>query len=115
MEIRNSKLYRQAGHATFEDYCSKRWKLSRVVAYRTMAAHETIINLPPIGYKMPDNEAQTRALSGLEPEEQRAVWKQAVETAPDGKITARRGRLRRRTLRFLTGGILRSFKALSTR
>jgi hypothetical protein len=33
-------------------------------------------------------EGQLRPLSKLEPEQQRTAWQKAVETAPDGKVTA---------------------------
>jgi hypothetical protein len=38
--------------------------------------------------QIPTNERQARALVGLEPEVARAIWLQAIESAPDGKITA---------------------------
>jgi hypothetical protein len=37
----------------------------------------------------PVPESQLRELTGLEPEKQREVYKKAVETAPNGKVTAR--------------------------
>ena len=33
-------------------------------------------------------ESQARPLSKLEPEQQRQAWQKAVETAPEGKVTA---------------------------
>ena len=42
---------------------------------------------------LPENEAQTRPLADLEPEQQREVWLKAVNTAPAGKITAAHVRL----------------------
>src|SRR5258707_1813864 len=37
---------------------------------------------------LPTNEGQARPLIGLEPPQQRDVWQEAVETAPNGKLTA---------------------------
>lgn len=34
-------------------------------------------------------ERQLRPLAKLEPEQQREAWKKAIETAPDGKVTAK--------------------------
>lgn len=85
--IRDDKLYR-ATHGTFEDYCRARWDMSRSYAYRTIGAAEVIENLSPIGDILPVNEAQTRPLVKLEPEQQREAWADAVEHAPDGKPTA---------------------------
>ena len=45
LEIRNSKLYRQAGHATFEFYCHKRWGMSRFYAHRLIDSAEVVTNL----------------------------------------------------------------------
>ena len=37
---------------------------------------------------LPATESQARPLTQLEPEDQAAAWQQAVETAPNGKVTA---------------------------
>jgi CHASE3 domain sensor protein len=44
--------------------------------------------LSPMGDKKPETERQTRPLARLEPDKQREVWQKAVETAPEGKVTA---------------------------
>ena len=36
----------------------------------------------------PATESQTRHLARLEPEKQKEAWQRAVETAPNGKVTA---------------------------
>jgi len=87
LEIRDSKLYRKE-HSTFEDYCRDRWNISRVHAHRLIEAAEVTINLLPIGNILPATESQARPLTSLEPEQQREAWKLAVETAPEGKVTA---------------------------
>jgi hypothetical protein len=92
-EIRDSRLYREA-HGTFEDYCHQRWQMERRHAYRLMDAATVVANVsnwthdeapPPT---VPATESQARPLAKLEPEQQRAAWKEAVETAPEGKVTA---------------------------
>ena len=45
-------------------------------------------NLLPIGNKLPATESQARPLTALPPTAQREVWAAAVETAPNGKVTA---------------------------
>jgi len=40
--------------------------------------------------QIPAKESQTRPLTPLPPTEQREAWQKAVETAPEGKVTARR-------------------------
>jgi hypothetical protein len=82
-----AKLYRPYG--TFEEYCRKRWDMSRFYAHRLIDAAEARENLLPIGNIPPANESQVRPLTRLEPELQREAWEKAVDTAPEGKITAR--------------------------
>lgn len=87
--IRDGRLYRNS-HATFETYCQDRWSISRPQSYRLMAASEVAENLSPLGDTVPPltNERQARALSKLEPEQQREAWVEAVATAPNGVVTA---------------------------
>lgn len=97
LEIRNSRLYRHE-YGTFEQYCREKWQMTRRSANRLIQAHEVITNLGPIGPissdlvpigTIPTTESQARPLSKLEPAEQRDAWKKAVETAPEGKVTAK--------------------------
>ena len=78
----------KADYATFEDYCRERWGLTRRHVNRQIAAASVVSNLGPIGPKLPQTESQARPLSQLDPDQQRAAWAEAVETAPGGKITA---------------------------
>lgn len=86
LAIRDRKLYKQS-HFTFEEYCKERWGMSRSYAHRTIEAAQVASNLLPIG-NIPATESQVRPLTNLEPEEQREVWSKAVDTAPDGRVTA---------------------------
>jgi hypothetical protein len=87
-EIREARLYRES-HGTFEDYCRDRWQMSRPRAYELIHASSVVAGLSAIAdMPLPTNEAQTRPLAALPPEQQREVWKEAVETAPAGKVTA---------------------------
>ncbi len=89
LEIRDSRLYRQE-YTTFEEYCQKRWDLKRRRAYQLIEAAETVSTLNVQNFAHRPNESQARALAQIEePEARREVWQKAVETAPDGKITAR--------------------------
>jgi phage N-6-adenine-methyltransferase len=51
------------------------------------AAH-TMKNLSTIVDELPSTESQARPLSYLEPEQQIEAWETAVNTAPNGKVTA---------------------------
>ena len=83
--VRDSRLYRET-HATFEDYCQKRWGLSRRHVNRTIAAAEIVTAVGPMG-PIPTSERQARELVGLPPETAAAVLATAAE-ATDGKLTA---------------------------
>lgn len=87
VDVRDARLYRQT-HGTFEDYCKERWGMHRSRAYRFIEAAETVEALSPMGDTVPNNERQARPLTKLEPEAQRQAWAKAVETAPEGRITA---------------------------
>jgi hypothetical protein len=83
---RRRRIYR-ATHDTFEAYCRERWGMSRVHAHRLIDAAGVAGNLLPMG-NVPATESQARPLARLEPERQREAWSRAVETAPDGRVTA---------------------------
>jgi protein gp37 len=85
--IRDARLYRST-HRTFEDYCRERWGFEKTTANRFITSSIVVENLTPIGVK-PETESQLRPLTALKsPDEQREAWTLAVDTAPDGKVTA---------------------------
>lgn len=86
-EIRDDRLYRE-NYATFEEYCQERWGMSRPRAYQFIDAADVRGRLSTIVDKLPANESQVRPLTQLAPNEQVAAWQRAVETAPNGKVTA---------------------------
>lgn len=87
LTIRDKRLYRQ-DFGTFEDYCRDRWGMERAHAYRLIDSAKVVNALSPIGDILPATESQARPLTALPPEVQPIVWQQAVETAPNGKVTA---------------------------
>lgn len=89
LAIRDGRGYRFE-YATFEDYCKERWGMERRHAYRLMDAANVISNVSNWTQIIPTNEAQARPLTQLNdnPDLQREAWQRAVETAPNGKITA---------------------------
>lgn len=89
LEIRDSRLYRQQ-FPTFEAYCRERWGLKQSHAYRMIDAAVVVGNLQssPIG-EVPKTESQARPLTRLEPEVQREVWRELVESTPVERITAK--------------------------
>lgn len=87
LAIRDKRLYRQ-DFGTFEEYCQQRWGMERAHAYRLIDSAKVVNTLSPIGDILPATESQARPLAKLEPELQAVVWQKAVETAPNGKVTA---------------------------
>jgi SAM-dependent methyltransferase len=89
--IRANAGYRAAGYATFEEYCSARWDLSRAHGNRLMAAADVTAALSPNGDTVtPAREAQCRELAPLreDPAALEAAWSQAVEAAGGSQPTA---------------------------
>jgi preprotein translocase subunit SecD len=86
LEIRDGRLYRLT-HDTFEDYCQERWDMSRRYANMLVAAADVVDDLGTTVPK-PQNESQVRPLTKLPETQRAAAWKEAVETAPNGKVTA---------------------------
>jgi hypothetical protein len=73
LEIRDSRLYRQS-HNTFEAYCRERWDMTKTRANQLIQSSEVMENLTTIVVK-PTHESQVRPLAGLDPEQQREVWR----------------------------------------
>ena len=87
-EILDSRLYRDE-FATFDEYCRERWGMKRRHAYRLIDAAAVVENVSNwTQIEAPANEAQARPLTALSPDLQREVWREAVDTAPNGKVTA---------------------------
>lgn len=89
LEVRDSRLYK-ATHGTFEEYCRKRWGMSKTHANRMIEAVRVADNLTPTGV-IPATERVARPLVSLSPEEQREAWQLAKGTADSESrpVTAR--------------------------
>lgn len=93
MEIRDRELYKIKNggeYQTFEHYCREVWQFARRTAYQFIDSAKVIENVRNCAQNknLPFTESQTRPLASLEPDQQREAWKKAVETAPEGKVTA---------------------------
>lgn len=94
--IKAGKLYRESGFASFEDYCSRRWDISRSRGYQLVAAAATVEalvrDLPEVStmvdIPLPDSERQVRPLSDVGAEQRAGVWVAAVEAARGETPTA---------------------------
>lgn len=89
LAIRDERLYREAGYETFEAYCQERWGIERRRAYQLMEAAAVAENVKNFShFPQPRVESHVAALARLGPEQQAQAWQMAVETAPNGKVTA---------------------------
>ena len=61
-QIREGRLYREAGYTRFEDYCRERWGWSRIHAHRQIEAAKVAGILLPTG-NTPASERQARELA----------------------------------------------------
>ena len=59
--IRDTRIYREQGYKTFEDYCRARWHWSKTHANRQIKAAQQAAEMTPIGVK-PANEWQARQM-----------------------------------------------------
>jgi hypothetical protein len=93
LEIRDRRLYRDAGYQSFDLYCRERWGWSRISAHRQIQAAK-VVKLLPIGNSSdgPANEAQARALAPVanNPDAVKRVWHNIQPRRRGEKITARR-------------------------
>jgi len=89
LKIRDGRLYRDK-YSSFEEYCKERWGFTRVRAHQLISASIITENIESTNQVInPINEAQVRPLIRLEPSQQVEAWSAAVETAPEGKVTAK--------------------------
>jgi len=93
MEIRDNKLYqfKNGGkYETFEAYCKGVWDFKRTYAFYMIESARVVENVHhgEQNIPLPSTERQCRPFTKLIPEQQRIAWQKAVETAPEGKVTA---------------------------
>jgi hypothetical protein len=91
-EIRDQRLYRET-HGTFESYCQERWGMSSRRANQLVSAAEVVSAISDNGNHgsqiLPTTERQARPLAELPKPDRADAWQEAVESAPNGKPTAK--------------------------
>ncbi len=86
-EIRENKLFKAGGHATFVEYCEKVHQMSKTYAYSLIASGRTYLQLSSIAEnhgvdvdKLPRVESQLRELSRVkDPEQQYSILAEVIE------------------------------------
>lgn len=89
LDLHEREGWSALGYANWRDCVTAEFQSSQAYLYRQLEAAQTEKVISPIGEKeIP--ESQLRPLTKLRgnPEQQRTAWQKAVETAPDGKVTA---------------------------
>lgn len=76
------------GYANWRECAQTEFGFRQSHVYRLLSAAEVERNISPIGENGTVPESHLRPLTQLEPDEQREVYQLAVETAPDGRVTA---------------------------
>ena len=89
-EIRDKKLYRDAGYSSFEAYVQQRWHMTRGRAYHLISAALVVSDLAEHFQEeeLPQNESVVRPLVPLEPDERFEVWLEVPATAQRKDVAA---------------------------
>ncbi|MCB0915871.1 MAG: hypothetical protein KDC23_09245 [Actinobacteria bacterium] len=86
--IRDGRLYRLEGYATFEGYCRERWGFQRNYANKMIAASEAVTAVESVGTNVPTiaNEGQAREVAAIiktdGPERAAEILTQVAESGP---------------------------------
>ena len=89
LEIQRKKLYR-AEFRTFEEYCHKRWDMSRFYAYRHIQGAEVVGHLLTIGnIPLPQNESQVRPLVSMPLKQAKKTWMKVLAESKGKAITGK--------------------------
>jgi hypothetical protein len=92
--LRDERLYRCGGYATFQDFCANELGLAREYIFRTIQAYDLLCGLLAAGVsqlELPSTERVCRELGSIPAELRVKVWKQARRLAekqgqqPDGR------------------------------
>jgi hypothetical protein len=90
-EIRENEHYKVSGFVTFDAYCRKQWGFSRQRAFQLTEGASLVSTIVDKQLPAPATEGVARELLRIkdDPKAQVKAWKRAIETAPDGKVTAK--------------------------
>ncbi|MBE7473108.1 MAG: hypothetical protein DPW09_31970 [Anaerolineae bacterium] len=93
LELHERQGWRALGYSSWRECVTAEFEFGQSHVYRLLDFARIERNLSPIGengYPLPAGESVARPLATLEdPDLQRQVWQQAVDTAPEGRVTAR--------------------------
>ncbi|MEP0872454.1 hypothetical protein NDA01_21800 [Trichocoleus desertorum AS-A10] len=88
LDLHEREGWKALGYNSWRECVMAEFGESKSQLYRELEAAKIERNISPIGEIGSIKESHLRPLAKLEPEQQREVWEEAVETAPNGKVTA---------------------------
>jgi hypothetical protein len=89
LDLYERRGWEALGYSSWRECAQAEFGHHQSYAYRLLEAAEIQRNISPIGeIEKPIRESQLRPLAPLPPDLQREVWREAVDTAPNDKITA---------------------------
>lgn len=92
LEIRDGRLYRDAGYGDFDAYCRERWGWSRQRSHQLIEAAAVVRGLSTtVDSPIPANEAQARELARIaDPDRRAEVWREVAADRGIAHVTAQR-------------------------
>uniref|UniRef100_UPI0036F3075A hypothetical protein n=1 Tax=Trichocoleus desertorum TaxID=1481672 RepID=UPI0036F3075A len=88
LDLHEREGWKALGYNSWRECVMAEFGESKSQLYRELEAAKIERNISPIGEIGQIRESHLRPLAKLEPEQQREAWEEAVETAPNGKVTA---------------------------
>lgn len=88
LELYERDGWKALGYSSWRECAQVEFGFKQSHIYRLLDAAEVERNISPNGGNLQIAERQARPLVSLPPDAQREVWAAAVETAPNGKVTA---------------------------
>jgi len=79
MEIRDSRLYKERGYPSFDDYCRDHWGFRRSYAHDLIQSARAVAELPKVS-GIPDNPGQAVELARAPEGERAEVWQKVTES-----------------------------------
>ncbi len=89
LDLYERKGWEALGYESWRKCVTSEFKDKQTYLYYQLEAAKTERNISTMVEKGTTPERHLRPLSRLEPPQQKEAWKKAVETAPEGKVTAR--------------------------
>jgi hypothetical protein len=90
LDMKEREGWKALGYSNWYECAAAEFKISQSRIYQLLDASKTQQEISTICGMAPTRESQLREFSDIEtPEEKAAVYKAAIETAPNGKLTAK--------------------------